>query len=309
MATATTTSSSTIDPTIQPYLAQGLEAARNLFMGGYSPSLYPGQMYVSPSEATMLSLEQQKNIALQPNANLQAGQNAYQQSLAGIGNTAAGGFLNQNPYQQQMMEAATRPLQQQFSNQILPGVASLYSKSGRYGSGSMANALGQSTEAYTRALGDVTGTMAGQQYQAERQLQQQAQLGQAQLAGQAPSMYAAQYLPSQALAQIGQQQEAIANQPLQEAMQRYSYGQQLPYQQLSGYLSSVYGSPMAGYGTQTQSQNMPTNQTVGILGGAGLGGLLGSYAGKMLGDTFGQYTPQIATGGGAVLGGLLGGLF
>ena len=74
--------------------------------------------------------------------------------------------------------------------------------------------------------------------QHKRQLQQQAQLGQAQLASQAPSMYAAQYLPSQALAQIGQQQEAIANQPLQEAMQRYSYGQQLPYQQLSG-VSSV----------------------------------------------------------------------
>ena len=309
MATATTTSTSQIDPTIQPYLAQGLEAARNLFMGGYTPSLYPGQMYVSPSEATMLSLEQQKNIALQPNANLQAAQTAYQQSLGGIGKTAAGGFLNQNPYQQQMMEAATRPLQQQFSNQILPGVASLYSKSGRYGSGSMANALGQSTEAYTRALGDVTGTMAGQQYQQERQLQQQAQLGQAQLASQAPSMYAQQFLPSQSLALIGQQQEAIANQPLQEAMQRYSYGQQLPYQQLAGYLSSVYGSPMAGYGTQTSSQNMPTNQTVGILGGAGLGGLLGYGAGKALESTFGANSGLYGGGLGALAGGLLGGLF
>ena len=309
MATTTTSSTSQIDPTIQPYLAQGLEAARNLFMGGYTPSLYPGQMYVSPSEATMLSLEQQKNIALQPNANLQAAQTAYQQSLGGIGQTAAGKFLNQNPYQQQMMEAATRPLQQQFSNQILPGVASLYSKSGRYGSGSMANALGQSTEAYTRALGDVTGTMAGQQYQQERQLQQQAQLGQAQLASQAPSMYAQQFLPSQSLALIGQQQEAIANQPLQEAMQRYSYGQQLPYQQLAGYLSSVYGSPMAGYGTQTSSQNMPTNQTVGILGGAGLGGLLGYGAGKALESTFGANSGLYGGGLGALAGGLLGGLF
>jgi hypothetical protein len=122
-------------------------------------------------------------------------------------------------------------------------------------------------------------------------------------------MYAQQFLPSQSLALIGQQQEAIANQPLQEAMQRYSYGQQLPYQQLAGYLSSVYGSPMAGYGTQTSSQNMPTNQTVGILGGAGLGGLLGYGAGKALESTFGANSGLYGGGLGALAGGLLGGLF
>jgi hypothetical protein len=307
MATVSTTSS--IDPGILPYITTGLERAKTLFLGGEQPSMYPGQTYVSPSQETLTALQQQQDIASQASPSLQVGQNAYMQSYGGLANTAAGGFLQGNPYQQQMIQAATRPLMEQYSNQVLPGIASLYSKSGRYGSGSMANALGQSTEAYTRALGDVTGALAGQQYQAERQLQQQAQLGQAQLAGQAPSMYAAQYLPSQALAQIGQQQESIAGQPLQEAMQRYSYGQQLPYQQLSGYLSSVYGSPMAGYGTQTSSQNLPKNQTVGILGGAGLGGLLGYGAGQMLGNTFGQYTPQISSGVGALAGGLLGGLF
>jgi hypothetical protein len=309
MATVTSTQQSQIDPTIQPYLAQGLETARNLFLGGFQPQLFPGQMYVSPSQQTLTGLQQQEQLATQANPMLQQAQQAYGSSLGQIGQTAGGGFLNANPYQQQMMEAATRPLQQQFSNQVLPGIASLYSKSGRLGSGAMESALGQATEAYTRGLGDITGTIAGQQFQAERGLQQQAQLGQAALAAQAPQMYAQQFLPSQTLMDVGAQREAIASQPLQEQMQRFSYSQQLPYQQLAGFLSSVYGSPMAGYGTQTATQNMPTNTTTGVLAGAGLGGLLGYGLSQASPQNFGFGGGYGAPIAGALAGGALGRLF
>lgn len=309
MATATSSTTSSIDPVIRPYLEQGLSTARNLFLGGFQPQLYPGQMYVSPSEQTLAGLAQQEQLAKQASPVLQQAQGAYTSALGGLGQTAAGGFLNANPYQQQMMEAATRPLQQQFSSQVLPGIASLYSKSGRYGSGSMANALGQASESYGRAMGDITGTLAAQQYQAERQLQQQAQGAQAELAARAPSIYAQQFLPSQTLMDVGAQREAIAAQPLEEQKYRFSYSQQLPYQQLAGYLSSVYGSPMANYGTTTQTQSMPTNKTVGVLGGAGLGGLLGYGLAKTYPDTFGGMGGYAAPVLGAVGGGLLGGLF
>lgn len=309
MATVTSTQQSQIDPTIQPYLAQGLETARNLFLGGFQPQLFPGQMYVSPSQQTLAGLQQQEQLATQANPILQQAQQAYGSSLGQIGQTAGGGFLNANPYQQQMMEAATRPITQQFSNQVLPGIASLYSKSGRLGSGAMESALGQATEAYTRGLGDITGTIAGQQFQAERGLQQQAQLGQAALAAQAPQMYAQQFLPSQTLMDVGAQREAIASQPLQEQMQRFSYSQQLPYQQLAGFLSSVYGSPMAGYGTQTATQTMPTNTTTGVLAGAGLGGLLGYGLSQAAPQTFGFGGGYGAPAIGALAGGALGRLF
>jgi hypothetical protein len=309
MATITTSQQSQVDPVIRPYLEQGLSTARNLFLGGFQPQLFPGQMYVSPSEQTLTGLQQQEQLASQANPMLQQAQQAYGSSLGQIGQTAAGGFLNANPFQQQMMDAATRPLQQQFSNQILPGIASLYSKSGRLGSGAMESALGQATEAYTRGLGDVTGSLAGQQFQAERGLQQQAQLGQAALAAQAPQMYAQQFLPSQTLMDVGAQREAIASQPLQEQMQRFSYSQQLPYQQLAGFLSSVYGSPMAGYGSQTSTQNMPTNTTAGVLGGAGLGGLLGYGLSKAAPQAFGFGGGYGAPIAGALAGGALGRLF
>ena len=303
MAVQTTSSTSNIDPALLPFLTQGLERAQSLFLTGEQPRFFEGQTFVSPSAQTEQALAQQEALATQASPVLQQAQQAYQQSLGGIGATAGGQFLGANPYQAQMMQAATRPLEQQFSNQVLPQIASLYSRAGRYGSGAMQGALGQATEAYTRGLGDITGTIAGQQFQQERGLQQQAQLAQAQLAAAAPSIYGQQFIPSQQLAQVGAAREQIAAQPLQEQMQRFQFGQQLPYQQLSGYLSSVYGSPMGSFGTQTQSTTMPSNPLMGGLAGAGLGYLGGQFLGGS-----GLMNPVSQGVIGAGLGGVLGGL-
>ena len=302
---ATTTQTSSVDPALLPYLTQGLQRAQSLFLTGQQPEFFPGQTYVSPSAATTESIAQQEALARQQSPVLQQAQQAYQASLGQVGQTAAGGFLNANPYQQAMMEAATRPLTQQFSQSVLPGISSLYSRSGRLGSGAMERALGTATEAYGRSLGDITSNIAGSQYQQERGLQQQAQLAQAQLAGAAPSFYGQQFLPSQTLAQVGAQQEAIAAQPLQEQLARYQFGQQLPYQQLQGYLSSVYGTPLGSYGTQTTNAPTYQNRGAGILGG-GIAGGLGGYA---LGQAFPQIGGTYGALGGAALGGLLGGYF
>ena len=302
---ATTTSTSSIDPALLPYLTQGLQRAQSLFLTGKQPEFFPGQTYVSPSAATTEAIAQQEQLARQQSPVLQQAQQAYQASMGQVGQTAAGGFLNANPYQQAMMEAATRPLTQQFSQAVLPGISSLYSRSGRLGSGAMERALGTATEAYGRSLGDITANIAGTQYQQERGLQQQAQLAQSQLAGLAPQFYSQQFLPSQTLAQVGAQQEAIAAQPLQEQLARYQFGQQLPYQQLQGYLSSVYGTPLGSYGTQTTNAPTYQNRGAGILGG-GLAGGLGGYA---LGQAFPAIGGTYGALGGATLGGLLGGGF
>jgi len=306
---ATTTSTSSIDPALLPYLTQGLQRAQSLFLTGQQPEFFPGQTYVSPSAATTEAIAQQEQLARQQSPVLQQAQQAYQASMGQVGQTAAGGFLNANPYQQAMMEAATRPLTQQFSQAVLPGISSLYSRSGRLGSGAMERALGTATEAYGRSLGDITANIAGTQYQQERGLQQQAQLAQSQLAGYAPQFYSQQFLPSQTLAQVGAQQEAIAAQPLQEQLARYQFGQQLPYQQLQGYLSSVYGTPLGQYGTRTTDVPTYQNRGAGVLGGAIAGGL-GGYALGQIPGVSGFFGNQYAAPAlGALGGGLLGGGF
>ena len=140
---------------------------------------------------------------------------------------------------------------------------------------------------------------ASQQGAFARQLQAAGALGAAQEAQLArgftgaqlaPQIYAQQFLPSQQLGQIGAAREQIAAQPLQEQIARYQFGQQVPYQQLQGFLSSVYGTPMAT-GQIPQAQ---TNRFGQALGGA----LVGSQIGGMFG--FGG----VGAGLGA-LGGLL----
>jgi hypothetical protein len=341
MAVQSTTSTSSIDPALLPYLQTGLERAQSLFLTGEQPRFFEGQTYVSPSQQTLDALAQQEAIARQGSPALQQAQQAFSSGLGNIGQIAGGGFVNPaqaqlqniasgsflggNPYQQAMMQAATRPLEQQFTQSVLPSISSLYSKTGRLGSGAMERALSQATEAQTRALGDITSNIAGQQFQQERGLQQQA-LGQlaavsqqdlanrlsasqaqSQLATAAPSIYAQQFLPAQQLGQIGAAREQIAALPLQEQMARFQFGQQLPFQQLSGYLSSVYGSPMGSYGTQTQSTSMPSNPFINTAAGAGLGYLGGQALGSFIGGTpFSLTSPSGYGVAGGALGGLLG---
>jgi outer membrane lipoprotein SlyB len=286
---------SRIDPALLPYLQTGLQRAQELFLTGPQPTFFPGQTYVAPSEQTLAALTQQEQAAAAGAPVLQQAQQAYQQSLGQIGTTAAGGFLGGSPYREALIQAATRPLVQQYEQTVLPGIASGFSRAGRYGSGAMEQAQARATEAFGRSLGDVSATLAAQDYARERGLQQQAQIAQSALAQAAPSFFQSSFLPAQALSAVGAAREQIALQPLQEQIARFNFGQITPRQSLQTFLSSVYGSPMA-------ASNIPqaqTNQFAQALGGAGLGYIGGSFLGG---------TPLNQPGQAAMLGGLLGGL-
>lgn len=296
----TITTQSNIDPVLRPYLEEGLKRAQETFLTGPQPTFFPGQTYVSPSEQTLAALSQQEALARQASPALQQAQQSYLASLGQLGQTAAGGFLQGSPYQQQMIAAATRPLVQQYSEQVVPGIASGFSAAGRYGSGAMERAQAQAAERFARGLGDVTSQIVGQDYARERGLQQQAQLQQAALAQAAPSFFQMGLLPSQALATVGAAREQIAAQPLQEQIARFQFGQRQPVESLMSYLSSVYGTPLARVGTQ--SQQVPSANPFGQALG---GGILGSQLGGLFPGGFGGFTgSQIGAGLGA-LGGLL----
>jgi hypothetical protein len=56
--TGTTTTS--IDPDIKPYVTYGLQEGKNLYESG-TPSFFPGQTYVDPSQATQSALKWLRN--------------------------------------------------------------------------------------------------------------------------------------------------------------------------------------------------------------------------------------------------------
>ncbi len=99
------------------------------------------------------------------------------------------------------------------------------------------------------------------------------------------------------MGQVGAAREQIAAQPLQEQIQRFQYGQQLPYQQLQGYLSSVYGTPMGqSQAIMPQAQTNRLGQAIGL-------GTLGFLGGQAIGgSTFGIPNSILGAGAGGLLG-------
>ncbi len=72
-----TTTTSTIDPTIQPFLSYGLTEAQKLYETG-GPQYYGGQTYVSPSTTTQTGIQALEARASQGNPLLSSAQGQLQ---------------------------------------------------------------------------------------------------------------------------------------------------------------------------------------------------------------------------------------
>ena len=255
MAVGTTTSTQTtqIDPTIQPYLTYGLQEAQRLYQAG-GPQYYQGQTYVSPSEATQTGLQ-----ALQARA--AAGSpltGAAQQQLLG---TIQGDYLGGNPFFSGAFQPAAQAATTEF-NKAIGDITSAASKAGRYGSGAMTNLQGAAAGQLAQKLTGTAGQLAYENYANERARQQQAMFG-------APALAEADYADINKMLAAGQLGEGYKQQALTADMARYGYEQQLPQTQLTNYLSNIGLIPKG----QTTTAQTPyfTNPTASALGTSLLG--------------------------------------
>jgi hypothetical protein len=247
MAVGTTTSTSTtqIDPTIQPYLKYGLEEAQRLYQAG-GPQYYSGQGYVGPSEATQTGIQalearsrvgnpllgQAQNVFSQAasaayNPALGQYQNLYQNAgrdpasqfysqaaggafvnpaLAQTNQTAQGAYLGGNQFFQGAFNPAAEAATTAF-NQSINDVTSNASKAGRYGSGAMNNLQNSAANTLAKNLTGTAGQLAFQNYSNERAAQEAAQsrLGSLSQQGFANQMAGAQQLTSGAQNKFNQQ--------------------------------------------------------------------------------------------------------
>ena len=247
--------------TQQPYLTKGFERAESLY-GQPGPSYYPGQTYVgfSPQTETALTAAQTRATAGSP---------LLQQSQAELLKQAQGQYLSPttNPYLQ--------GLYNQMAGDVTAGVQSEFSKAGRYGSGANQAVL-------AKQLGNLSNQVYAPAYQQERQNMQNVLF-------QAPQLAQADYQDIGMLQQVGQQREGLQQAALGDAMQRYQYQQQLPYEKLRAYQAATGGS----YGQTSETvQPLRRNLAAGVLGGAATGA--GIY--DLLGATGGA-NPYLALGG------------
>jgi hypothetical protein len=247
-----TTTTSTVDPTIAPYLTYGLGQAQQLYQGG-GPQYYTGETFVAPSQTTQTGVQALETRALAGNPLLGLAQQQVQGTLGGA-------YLGGNPFFQGAFAPAAQAAQTQFQS-TLGDIASKASLAGRYGSGAMGNLQDRASGQYAQALTNTAGQLAYQNYEAERQRQQQA-------IGAAPQLAAADYQDIQQLLQAGQLREGYTGQQLGADIQRFNFLQNQPQQNLQNYMSLVYGNPLGRVGSTTASGAADTSTLQKVLGTA-----------------------------------------
>jgi len=251
-----TTTTSSIDPTIQPYLSYGLQQAQQAYQGG-GPQYYGGQTYVSPSTTTQTGLQALEARASLGNPLLQSAQNQLQ-------NTVSGGFLGGNPFFQGAFQPAAQAAQTQFQ-QTLGDIGSKASLAGRYGSGAMGSLQDRAAGVFGQQLTNTAGQLAYQNYADERARQQAATMA-------APAMAGADYQDIQQMLQAGQLREGYQGQQMQSDIAKFNFLQNQPQQNLQNYLSLVYGNPLGRVGQSTASGTQDTSNLQNLLGLAAVGG-------------------------------------
>jgi hypothetical protein len=231
--TQTQTARAEIDPTLKPYVEYGLGEAKRLYQGT-TPSFFPGQTFVSPSEATTraLGLAEQRALAGSPLT-----QAAQQQTLATIQGQGV------NPFLAGALEQANRLSGEQFTRNI-QNLQSEAASRGRYGSSAMGQQAGQAQDIFARALAEQGGQLAYQSAEAERQRQMEATRN-------APAMAVQDYADIQRLLTVGGAREQQAAAELQDAINRYNFEQNLPAMKLQQYAGLIYGAPQGQIVTQS----------------------------------------------------------
>ena len=257
-----------LDPVMRPFVQYGLEESTRLYQQPNLPSYYPGQTYVSPSQQTQAALQAAQQRATMGNPLTPA---AQQQALG----TIQGQFLGGNPFFEGAFRGATQQAQTQFQDATQQALSNA-SRAGRYGSGAMGTALDRATGAFGQALTNTAGALAYQNYDAERARQQA-------MIGAAPQLAATDYEDINKMLQLGQVSEGYQETALADAVNRFNFAQQAPYQKLQSYLSGAYGAPAGMQTSQPVYRNQFGNVLGGALTGAALGGTPGAAVGAGLG--------------------------
>lgn len=273
----TTTTSQPWKPLQQP-LQSGYQNLEQTWKGG-APNYYPGQTVAPQNQWTQNALQAQAGRAMQGSPLNAAAQ-------GNLTSTLQGDFLGAgNPYFQNALNAAIRPIQQQYEQTVMPGLDSTFSAAGRYGSGAHQNAANTGYQNYMTAIGDTAGNMAYQNYGDERQRQMQGM-------AMAPGLANQDYYDINQLGASGSAMDQYNQQLINADIARHDYNQNKNFDWTSKYLGVLTGNP---YGSQTTTAQQPSaNPFTSALGGAGLGYQLGGPWGALAG------------GGLGLLGGLFG---
>jgi hypothetical protein len=232
--TQESTTTTNIDPSIKPYVTYGLEEGKRLYESG-TPTFFPGQTYVSPSQATQSALQMAQERAMSGSPLVRSAQAEQLATIQGRG---------VNPFLEGALAGVNRQAREQFTEGV-QGLQSKASSMGRYGSAALGEQEARAQDVFARALAEQGGQLAYGSAEAERARQMQA-------AQAAPAMAATDYADIQKLLTTGQAQEQYSSAELQDAINRFNFEQNLPQAKLSQF-ANLFSSVPQGQTTVQQA--------------------------------------------------------
>lgn len=248
---STTTTVQNNDPwkPAQPYIKGGLSDLSKWYSSDYGRNPFPGSTVVPFNPMTEQALGMTAQRAMNGSPLVQA---AQQQNLA----TQRGDFLNpdSNPWLSKSYDLAAGKVRSSLDSQ--------FNQAGGYGGSLHQGAMAEN-------LGDLATKMYGGQYDAERNRQVQATLT-------APDLASQDYMDASQLAGVGSAYEQQAGNYVKDAMDRWDFYQNAPYQRLQNYFG-VLNPATQGFGTQTGKQTQPSNSN-GLSQGLGAAASIASIA-------------------------------
>lgn len=276
---------------VRPFLIRGFNEAESILDSGPGP--YQGDFVAgaNPTQigSTQLALDQIPGLTNLGEGSINLGQK-----------TLAGDFLGpeSNPFLQGAIDTAIRPIEEQYTRNVIPGIASQAIAQGAYGGSREGISQAIAANDFLRNVGDVSSQIAFANYDAERNRQQLAP----QLISQGAQM---QLLPTDIMSTVGDRLQGFDQQNLDNAFAQYEQNLLYPWQELERFMSMISAGTQSGFGTTsaTQSSSGPsTAQNVlgGAIGGGGLGGSLA--AAGIFGANPGLWPLAIGAGVGGLLG-------
>jgi hypothetical protein len=266
---SSSTNTSGPNPTIAPYLGNLVNSATGWMDANQTaPGYFPGGTYAGQSPATLSARDSAWGWGTNSLNNLDS---AFNPAVSYLSDAASGKYLDpaNNPQLKGYLDAMFRPQAEQFNDIILPSLDSKFAGSGRTAGGAHFDSSMRGYQDLARSQSDATAKL----YESERGLQQGA-------AGMLPGVLgqksglANNWL--QVLNGVGARDDANNQAILNDANQKYSYGQtgQLDwYNRLAQTLLGMYP------GGQTQGSSQSSSYGTGSGGG---GGGVGSFIGPAL---------------------------
>lgn len=196
-----------------PYLSQALSQARKLY--GTPLTYFPGSTIAGFTSEQQLA----HNLGIQ---RALAGSPLISGGQAELGSIIGGRYLTpgSNPYLSAYTERAFE--------ETLPQLDTSAIQAGRYGGGAWGLAKG-------RTMADITSNIYGQAYESERGRQLQAlQL--------APTYAEQDWANIGRLAAIGGEKQAMEQAAINEAIERFQFGQLEPWERLANYMNLISGN-------------------------------------------------------------------